>query len=32
MTLNFARGINLDSCKYYATRMLEKIYDGKSII
>jgi len=31
-TLNFARGINLDSCKYYATRMLEKIYDGKSII
>ena len=31
-SLNFARGINLDSCKYYATRMLEKIYDGKSII
>lgn len=31
-SLNLARGINLDSCKYYATRMIEKIYDGKSII
>ena len=30
--LNFARGIDLDSCKYYATRMIEKIYDGKAII
>jgi len=31
-SLNFARGINLDSCKYYATRMMEKIYDGRAII
>ena len=31
-SLNLARGINLDSCNYYATRMIEKIYDGKSII
>ncbi len=30
-TLNFAEGVNLDSCKYYAGRVAEKIYDGKSI-
>ena len=31
-SLNLADGITLDSCKYYASRVAEKIYDGKSII
>jgi len=31
-TLNLAKGINLDSCKYYSSRMIEKIYDGRAII
>jgi len=31
-TLNFANGLNLDSCKYYAGMIAEKIYDGRAII
>jgi hypothetical protein len=31
-SLNLADGITLDSCKYYASRIAEKIYDGRAII